>query len=181
MHFSIAALIVGFFTCKSLGGTLQVIDDNRECKIYSNENHGCTGYSAPFAKLDGDDCSSIFNVKLIIARNPRLSFVDVGACGQLNGKSTAWIEVGRTGEVTFSNQNGDKAKCQLDNGLKTGSLCTAVDTDTLTSASTTTQTESNSSTSTTSSTPTTSSSSSSSSSSSTTNTTESAASTCACN
>lgn len=69
MRFSITVLVVGLFTCKSLGGSLQVIDDNRECKIYSSDNHGCTGYSAPFAKLDGDDCSSIFKVKLIIARN----------------------------------------------------------------------------------------------------------------
>ncbi|KAK5807566.1 hypothetical protein VI817_001824 [Penicillium citrinum] len=99
-----------------------------------------------------------------------LSFVDIGACGMSNGKNVAWIQVDRTGEVTFFNQNGDKAKCQLDNGLKTGSSCTAVDTDTSTSASTT-QSESNSSTSTTS-TPTTSSSSA--------TTTESAASTCAC-
>ncbi|KAJ5600697.1 hypothetical protein N7450_001764 [Penicillium hetheringtonii] len=168
MRFSIAALVVGLFTCKSLGGSLQVIDDNRECKIYSSDNHGCTGYSAPFAKLDGDDCSNLS----FAYKNSRigLSFVDIGACGMSNSKNVAWIQVDRTGEVTFFNQNGDKAKCQLDNGLKTGSSCTAVDTDTSTSASTT-QSESNSSTSTTS-TPTTSSSSA--------TTTESAASTCAC-
>lgn len=57
-----------------------------------------------------------------------LPFITIAACGQSKGKSVAWIQVDKTGEVTFSNQNGDKAKCQLDNGLKTGSSCTVSET-----------------------------------------------------
>lgn len=131
----------------SLGGVLQVIDEDRECKIYSNDVHGCTGYSASFAKLKGTDCSGMFiKSRITIHYSARLSdnyildltmkvqnslidlsYIDVAACGQVNGKNAAWIMVNKTGEVTFFNQNGDKAKCKLDNGLNTGSSCSTSD------------------------------------------------------
>jgi hypothetical protein len=50
------AVLIGFFIRTSFGGALQVIDQDGECLIWSNDNHGCTGYSATFAKPNGDDC-----------------------------------------------------------------------------------------------------------------------------
>lgn len=61
MHFAIPAFIVGTLIRSSLGGTLQVIDEDRECRIYSSDVHGCTGYSASFAKLNGEDCSGMYS------------------------------------------------------------------------------------------------------------------------
>ncbi|CAI7626207.1 unnamed protein product [Penicillium pancosmium] len=131
MHFAISAFIVGTFIRTSLGGTLQVIDEDRDCKIYSSDVHGCTGYSAPFAKLDGEDCSNF----TVAVNGTRLdfSYVDVAACGQVDGKNAAWIRVNETGEVSFSNQGGDNAKCKLERGLNTGSSCSASDFKSLTS------------------------------------------------
>jgi len=42
----------------ALGGTLQVIDHQGQCFVYSTHNFGCTGISEPFAPLDGISCSS---------------------------------------------------------------------------------------------------------------------------
>lgn len=57
MRFSILLLLASVYTRASFGGTLEVIDYDHQCVIWSNDNHGCTGYSAPFGQLDGDDCS----------------------------------------------------------------------------------------------------------------------------
>ncbi|KAJ5740106.1 hypothetical protein N7533_012890 [Penicillium manginii] len=125
MYFAIPAFITGALIRTSLGGVLQVIDEDRVCKIYSNNVDGCTGYSVSFSKLNGEDCLDIS-----VAVNGTyidFSYLDVAVCGQVNGKNIAWIRVNETGEVTFFNQNGVKVKCRLDNGLSTGSSCSVPD------------------------------------------------------
>ncbi|CAI7582970.1 unnamed protein product [Penicillium manginii] len=133
MHFAIPALITGIFMRTCLGGVFQVIDEDHGCKIYTNDVHGCTGYSASFATLHGKDCSDL----TVVVDETRLGlpYVDAAACGQVDGNNEAWIRVEKTGEVIFSNLNGDKAKCKLDNGLNTGSSCSASDYKPLTSTS----------------------------------------------
>ncbi|KAJ5090622.1 hypothetical protein N7532_009306 [Penicillium argentinense] len=133
MRFSIPAVLVGVFIENCLGGALQVIDEDHECKIYSSDHHDCFGYSASFAKLNRDDCSEMSQV--VNGTRIEYSYIDVAACGQANGINVAWILVNQTGEVTFFNKNGDKAECLLDNGLKTGSLCNTSDPEPLTSTS----------------------------------------------
>lgn len=58
MHFSIFVLLASAYANISFGGSVEVFDSDGQCIIWSNDNHGCTGHSAPFAKLDGQDCSS---------------------------------------------------------------------------------------------------------------------------
>lgn len=50
-------LLASIYASASLGGTLEVIDYNGQCLVYSAGNYGCTGYSAPFGLLNGSDCS----------------------------------------------------------------------------------------------------------------------------
>jgi hypothetical protein len=57
MHFSVFMLFASVYASTSFGGTLEIVDFDGQCAVWSNNNHGCTGHSAPFAKLDGDDCS----------------------------------------------------------------------------------------------------------------------------
>lgn len=57
MHLPVPAVLIGFFIHTSLGASLGVIDQDRQCLIWSNDNHACTGYSEPFAELNGSDCS----------------------------------------------------------------------------------------------------------------------------
>lgn len=58
MRSFIILIFMGVYAQTYLGGTLEVIDFNNQCAIWSDANHGCTGHSAFFAQLDGDDCSS---------------------------------------------------------------------------------------------------------------------------
>lgn len=53
-------LFLVFVTLAStvLGGTLQIIDHQGQCFVYSTHNFDCTGVSEPFAPLDGVSCSS---------------------------------------------------------------------------------------------------------------------------
>jgi hypothetical protein len=53
-------LLLAFFTSISisLGGSLQIIDYEDQCFMYSTENFNCTGASEPFAPLEGAFCSS---------------------------------------------------------------------------------------------------------------------------
>lgn len=53
-------LLLAFFTSISvaLAGTLQIIDHQAQCFVYSTENFDCTGISEPFAPLNGISCSS---------------------------------------------------------------------------------------------------------------------------
>ena len=58
MRFSIIMILASAYASGSLGGTLEIIDIDGQCAIWSYDNHGCTGSSEFFSKLDGDDCSS---------------------------------------------------------------------------------------------------------------------------
>lgn len=68
MHLLASVTIIGLLIRTSLGGSLEVIDEAGECRMYSIDNHGCTGYSSSFAKLDGNDCSGKIPVWNILIR-----------------------------------------------------------------------------------------------------------------
>lgn len=57
MRIKIYAFLVSVFIRTSIGSALQVIDQDSQCVIWSNDNHRYTGYSAPFGKLKEDDYS----------------------------------------------------------------------------------------------------------------------------
>ncbi|KAJ9478554.1 hypothetical protein VN97_g13184 [Penicillium thymicola] len=52
-----------------------------------------------------------------------LNMLKVDVCGTEDGSPVAWIQVNRTGLVTFSNINGNQSSCVLNDGLKAGSWC----------------------------------------------------------
>ncbi|KAI3112721.1 hypothetical protein CBS147330_9903 [Penicillium roqueforti] len=52
-----------------------------------------------------------------------LNMLKVDVCGTEDGSPVAWIQVNRTGLVTFSNVNGNQSSCVLNDGLKAGSWC----------------------------------------------------------
>lgn len=58
MFFFFIAILAMIQAGNSQAGTLEVIDHDGQCLIWSNDNFGCTGYSASFGPLDGADCSS---------------------------------------------------------------------------------------------------------------------------
>jgi hypothetical protein len=58
MRFSLIVMLASAYARASFGGTLEIIDIDNQCAIWSYDNHGCTGSSAFFSQLDGDDCSS---------------------------------------------------------------------------------------------------------------------------
>ena len=58
MRFSIVMILASAYASGSLGGTLEIIDIDGQCAIWSYDNHGCTGSSAFFGKLEGEKCSS---------------------------------------------------------------------------------------------------------------------------
>jgi hypothetical protein len=64
MQLPLLAVLLGFFVRGSLGASLGVIDQDRQCLIWSNGNHGCTGYSEPFAELNGTDCSGTTQINV---------------------------------------------------------------------------------------------------------------------
>ena len=57
MHFPQYALFLGLSASVAFGGSLRIINNNNQCMVWSEDNYGCTGYSEPFAQLDGKDCS----------------------------------------------------------------------------------------------------------------------------
>jgi hypothetical protein len=59
MNILVQAALIGVFIRASLGASLGVINQDHQCLIWSNDNHGCTGYSEPFAEINGTDCSGI--------------------------------------------------------------------------------------------------------------------------
>jgi hypothetical protein len=144
MRLEIYAFFISVFIRTSVGSPLQVIDQDGQCVIWSNNNHGCTGYSLSFAKLKGGDCSGkglqttlsslqqyIDNFselsEVVDGRRKDVAILDVAVCGTENGKPVAWTTVNQTGVVTFHNRSGDKSECTLNNGLKTGSWCNTSD------------------------------------------------------
>ncbi|KAJ5642305.1 hypothetical protein N7490_006305 [Penicillium lividum] len=116
MHLLSVAIIVIIHACTSRAGIFEVIDYDRQCLIWSNGNYGCTGYSASFAILDGEDCSKL---------TEQHSALSVDICGTEDGSPAAWIQVNHTGLVTFFNKNGNSSTCVLNEGLKAGSWCIA--------------------------------------------------------
>ena len=60
MHFKVIAAFTALFIRLTWAGALQIIDQDGECLIWSNDNYGYTGYSESFAKLNRDDYLSEF-------------------------------------------------------------------------------------------------------------------------
>jgi hypothetical protein len=58
MRFSLIVILASAYARASLSGTLEIIDIDNQCVIWSYDNHGCTGSSTIFSQLDGDDCLS---------------------------------------------------------------------------------------------------------------------------
>lgn len=50
----VLAIHVGVFVRTFMGGSLEAIDEDRQCVIWSDDSHGCTCYSASFAELKGE-------------------------------------------------------------------------------------------------------------------------------
>ncbi|KZN84713.1 hypothetical protein EN45_088550 [Penicillium chrysogenum] len=127
MTFSIFLLLASVYIRAALGGSLTVIDYDRQCVIWSDDNYGCTGHSSSFGLLDGDDCSDLSMITHGIRKD--YSKLDVGVCGSTkdNIMPVAWIDINENGMVKFYNQNGDETGCTLDNGFKVGSSCIASD------------------------------------------------------
>ena len=57
MPFSIIVLLAIIYARGSFSGSLEVVDFDHQCLIWSNDNHGCTGHSASLGQLNGRDCS----------------------------------------------------------------------------------------------------------------------------
>ncbi|CAG7934846.1 unnamed protein product [Penicillium salamii] len=125
MRFSLIAMLASAYARASLGGTLEIIDIDNQCAVWSYDNHGCTGSSRFFSQLDGDDCSRLD--KVANSTHPGYPMRGSEACGTENNSSAAWVKVEKTGVITFFNFQGDNSACTLDNGLKHGSRCTASD------------------------------------------------------
>ncbi|CAG8092469.1 unnamed protein product [Penicillium salamii] len=125
MRFSLIVILASAYARASLGGTLEIIDIDKQCAIRSYDNHGCTGSSAFFSQLDGDDCSRLD--KVTNSTHPGYPMRGSETCGTENDSSAAWVKVEKTGVVTFFNFQGDNSTCTLDNGLKHDSRCTASD------------------------------------------------------
>ncbi|CAG8128714.1 unnamed protein product [Penicillium nalgiovense] len=127
MTFSIFLLLASVYIRAALGGSLTVIDYDRQCVIWSNDNYSCTGHSSSFSLLDRDDCSDLSMITHSIRKD--YSKLDVGVCGSTkdNIMPVAWIDINENRMVKFYNQNGDETGCILDNGFKVGSSCIASD------------------------------------------------------
>ncbi|KAJ5337316.1 uncharacterized protein N7506_005338, partial [Penicillium brevicompactum] len=125
MRFSLIVILASVYARASLGGTLEIIDIDNKCAIWSYDNHGCTGSSAFFSQLDGDDCSRLD--KVANSTHPGYPMGGAEACGTENNSSAAWVKVEKTGVITFYNFQGDSSTCTLDNRLKHGSRCTTSD------------------------------------------------------
>lgn len=133
---------VASLTKAALGGSFIVFNNQGVCRIQSDTNHGCTGYSASFATLDGDDCSSMPYTPRVLKpfycrRLTRIEdfaingassdapFLKLDICGTEDGKQVAWVTVNRNGSVSFVNQQGETAQCVLNDNLKVRSRCNA--------------------------------------------------------
>ncbi|CAG7997949.1 unnamed protein product [Penicillium nalgiovense] len=141
MHFFLIAILAMIHAGTSQAGTLEVIDYDGHCLIWSNANYGCTGYSASFGLLGGADCSGkplplkpktainkfIELSEVVKGNRPELNMLNVDVCGTEDGSPVAWIQVNHTGRVTFTNKAGNQASCVLNDGLKTGSWCVTIE------------------------------------------------------
>jgi hypothetical protein len=69
MRLSLIVMLASVYARATLGGTLEIINIDNKCAIWSYDNHGCTGSSAFFSQLDGDDCSSKLLPSMQIKKN----------------------------------------------------------------------------------------------------------------
>lgn len=92
---------------------VEIIDIDNQCAIWSHDNHGCTGSSAFFSQLDGDDCSSkkmagmqiikkytneaVALDKVANSTHPGYSMGGAEVCGTANSSSAAWVKVEKPG------------------------------------------------------------------------------------
>ncbi|KAJ5556616.1 hypothetical protein N7494_000531 [Penicillium frequentans] len=109
-------LVLFTFISIAFGGTLQIIDYEDQCLVYSTDNFNCTGYSEPFAPLEGDSCSRYQGT------GSEPNAVKVNLCNSHH--HIAWVEVHRSGLLHFHNDQGDEASCSIDDPLVKGKSCT---------------------------------------------------------
>ncbi|CAG8945131.1 unnamed protein product [Penicillium salamii] len=121
MHFSLIVMLASAYTQASFGGTLEIINIDNQCVIWSYNNHGCTGSSTFFSQLNRNNCSN----KVANSTHSGYPLCGAEACGMENNSSAAWVKVEKPGVITFYNFQGDKLTCTLDNELKHSSWCTA--------------------------------------------------------
>ncbi|KAJ5808857.1 hypothetical protein N7474_004984 [Penicillium riverlandense] len=114
---------VCLLTRLAVGNSFAVINNQGVCRIWSEGNHGCTGYSEPFAKFDGKDCSSESLRFYINGTSTDATVLKLDICGTENGGQAAWVTVDKNSSVSFINQQGETSKCVLDNDFKVGSKC----------------------------------------------------------
>ncbi|CAG8906763.1 unnamed protein product [Penicillium salamii] len=100
MRFSLIVMLASAYARISLGGTLEIIDVDNQCAIWSYDNHGCTGSSAFFSRLDGDDCSRLD--KVANSTHPGYPMRGAEACGTENNSSAAWLRSKKLGRCTAS-------------------------------------------------------------------------------
>ncbi|KAJ5556541.1 hypothetical protein N7494_000456 [Penicillium frequentans] len=109
-------LVLFTFISIAFGGTLQIIDYKDECLVYSTDNFNCTGYSEPFAPLEGNSCSRYQGT------GSEPNAVKVNLCNSHH--HIVWVEVHRSGLLHFHNDQGDEASCSIDDPLVKGKSCT---------------------------------------------------------
>ncbi|KAJ5982291.1 hypothetical protein N7451_012391 [Penicillium sp. IBT 35674x] len=109
-----------------LGNTMENMDVDGLCYIYSNSTCGCTGSSEPIALLDGAFCSNLSTVDQHKRTETRA--VNVTVCGphRQAGQDLAWITADKSGLLTFQNIGGDTASCTAGKEFKVGAFCSAL-------------------------------------------------------
>jgi hypothetical protein len=141
MNFLRYVRLICLFASAAFAGSLIIINNNGQCMVWSESNYGCTGYSAPFARLDGRDCSSRFNGAhdfnfqksqillgfAIKGSSVKNQTVKLDICGKEDGRQVAWVNAKKDGTVSFLNQQGTTATCALDDGFNVGSKCSVTD------------------------------------------------------
>ena len=142
MHSSLIAILAIIHAGTSQAGTLEVIDHDRQCVIWSNDNYSMAAqvtlrllaFSMGLIVQVGTSIeikTAINNLvdlsEVVKGNRHELNVLNVDVCGTEDGLPAAWIQVNHTGLVTFTNKNGNQACCVLDDGLKTGSWCVATE------------------------------------------------------
>ncbi|KAJ5685100.1 hypothetical protein N7536_007719 [Penicillium majusculum] len=89
MAFTIFLLFASVYIRAALGGALKVIDYDRQRVIWSDNNHRCTGYSASFGLLDGNDCSELDLSNITHGIRKEYSKLNVDTYGSENGQPVA--------------------------------------------------------------------------------------------
>ncbi|CAG8303315.1 unnamed protein product [Penicillium salamii] len=110
-------LIIESFVAGSYLAVIHDTDGEDNCRVWSESNHGCTGYSASFSKLKGMDCSNF------LSAGSDNNSIKVDICGIEDREHVAWVTVSKNGTVTFLNREGDTSSCTLENGLQVFSNC----------------------------------------------------------